>query len=1238
MGKFTQFGSQGFNSFSSLNKPKELTDSEKELVPFVKQERAKQEKEFSLLTPLELIFDILSRGQYVSANLGEDITKAIRGKDVNLLESILSGLTGARKGTWKSTLFGGQDEGDTEKFSGIIENAPEWTKATLDVPLLGKINAQDVFGLIGDVALDPTTYLSFGATKAGRKAAEAYSEIAVKGALKQAGKIEEIAKFARDTFDTGRFKELLEKNADSAVKYLSQHADKKNMAKFLDNVVKDAKNQAMKMTAEEAQQKLVKGIIQNKDEFLKSASETLAKGKHDKNIKFLEDVLGSEEAKKGIGSLSEYENSLRILKDPNITTDQAKAVYERLLGQAESGGLAGLKAESSLGKAISTVTDYAKEVEKMYSNEFMQQFKGMGERSVANIFGAEIGKYQYKPNAITRTYDQFMSKIAGSKVGEKFSDTVWSILNADWSPVAWVRKAFGIRNPYQKMLRIKEMNNNYLFREIAKNQLDEVSGIFQGVDQDITSKVRDIMIEFEGKNISDILTPDVFEKFGIKEESSDQVRNLFNNIRSYTEKLNKREQELIDKGLLANYTARDNYLPAIQQVKAGNGRPRPGQTLNQSFTQQKSLDMGERYAAEKARIKMITGLDDETVDILIKEKNWSTLNMDLEEMLMHRGLAHAQAISHANFIEEFREFGINFKNNAVKNSNVFDQFADVDVEKSQELMTAMRMEPNVIPEIGLSSVRSPGFEGYMFDKDVAQIIDRISPALGSDAGMSKINELTSYLSSFWRATATLSPGFHARNAKSNLFTLYIKDGIKAFDPIRGVDSTIAAAYALGEDGFLKKLPQNKVNTTLNKTIAGKTIKEWAEYARKKGIISSSTMGFDFNETVKSYTQQKKLSEKINPFNLDNAVFDFSKRFGAVVESSPKFASFLNDIENMAKYGDVSEQAQEWSVAQAKKWFFDYEDLTDFEKTTMKKIIPFYTWIRKNIALQMTQIAEKKNMYSQFAKVNNMLWDEGVEKDDIPEWIRQEAYIPVGQNEDGSERFLDPGLPYADVNALPVKFEIVNGIPIPKLSIGAAYDEFLSMADPAIKTIAALSSEKGYDPFRKRDLESTAPAPRAFRLLGSNPKIMEIIDSAIKAAGYENGLNAQKNDKGQLEIDGKIAYLLETHFLLLKRLDQIGQGISVVFPAVEQAIENATGYSDLYQGTEKLFQSMSYYLGIKQKDIDLDREEGFKFRKALEKAEKKRSEYKKSQPGYKKILDKYIKSNEARVKRLKGASN
>lgn len=1237
MGKFKQFGSKGFNTFSSLNKPKELTEAEKELVPYIKQEKAKQEKEFSLLTPLELVFDILSRGQYVSANLGEDITKAIRGKDVNLIESILSGLTGARKGTWKSTLFGGQDEGDTEKFSGIIENAPEWTKASLDVPLLGKINAQDVFGFIGDVALDPTTYLSFGATKAGRKAAEAYSEIAVKGALKQAGKIDEIAKFARDTFSPERFKELLEKNADSAVKYLSQHADKKNMAKFLDNVVKDAKKQALKMTADEAQQKLVKGLLQNKDEFVKSASETLAKNSHEKNVKFLEDVLGSEEARKGLGSLSEYENSLRALKDPNITQEQARAVYERLVGQSYGGGLPALKSESGLGKALGTVNDYAMEVQRMYSDEFMQQFKGMGERSVANIFGAEIGKYQYKPNIISRTYDQFMSKIAGSKVGEKFSDTVWSILNDDRSPVAWVRKAFGIRNPYQKMLRVKEMNNNYLFRENAKNQLDEVSGIFQGVDQDVVSKVRDIMVEFEGKDVGEVLTPAVFEKFDIKEESSDQVRKLFSDIRSYTDKLNLREQELIDQGLLSGYTARENYLPAIQQVKTGRGKPMPGQTLSQSFTQKKSMSMSERYAVEKARIKMITGLDDETVDILVKEKNWSTINMDLEEMLMHRGLAHAQAVTHADFIKEFREFGINFKNNVVKSSDAFDQFADVDVEKTQDLITAIRMEPNVIPEIGLSTVKAPGFEGYMFDKDVAQIIDRISPALGSDAGMSKINELTSYLSSFWRATATLSPGFHARNAKSNLFTLYIKDGLKAFDPVRGVDSTIAAAYALGEDGFLKKLPQGKVNTVLNKTIAGKTIKEWAEYARKKGIISSSTMGFDFNETVKSYTQKKKLSEKINPFNLDNAVFDFSKRFGAVVESSPKFASFLNDIENMAKYGDVSEKTQEWAVMQAKKWFFDYEDLTDFEKTTMKKIIPFYTWIRKNIALQMTQIAEKKNMYSQFAKVNNLLWDENVDKEDIPEWTRQEAYIPVGQNEDGSERFFDPGLPYADVNALPVKFEIVNGIPIPKLSIGAAYDEFLSMADPAIKTVAALSSEKGYDPFRKRDLESTAPAPRAFRLLGANPKIMEILDSAIKAAGYENGLNAQKNEKGQLEIDGKIAYLLETHFLLLKRLDQIGQGISTVFPAVEQAIENATGYSDLYQGTEKLFQSMSYYFGIKQKDIDLDKEEGYKFRKILEKAEKKKSEYKKSQPGYKKILDKYIKSNEARVKRLKGAS-
>lgn len=1216
------------------SKTRGLTDAELQTLPYLKEERAKQEKEFSLWTPLEAVFDLLSRGQYMTANVGEDIARVARGEDVNILEGLWKGITGERKGDWKTTLFGGRDEGERGDFSGMFEETPDWMDATADIPILGEIGSKDVIGFIANMLLDPTTYISFGATKAGKKAAQNYTEHAVKSTMRSAGNLDEIAKFTRKGFDVDNYAKLIATNEKKAAKYLSAYATKKDMARFHNNIVKTAQKEAMQMTAKEAQEKLIKNALKNKDDFIEKASRGLAEKKDKKAVEFLEETFGSAELAPGMRGLVDYEDTLRVLKDPNTTTDQAQAVYKRLFGQAGGLDLTDTIGGGRLKSSLQTAADYTQEVERMYSDEFMQQFKGMGERATLDFFGKEIGKYQYKPTAITRTYDAFMKKLGGSAVGKKFSDAAWSIMNSDKSPVGWIRKAFGIRNPYQKLLRVKQMNTDYLFRELASKELNEVSTIFKGLDKDVSRKVRDVLMEFEGQDLGDVLNPDVLRQFDIKEEQVDQVRKLFANVREYTSKLNKVEKGLIDQGLLDEYQAIENYLPIVSQQKIAGGKPRAGQTLGMGFTKDKTFTAAQRAAMDQARIKMITGLDDETVRTLVMEKNWGTLNMDLEEMLMHRGLAHAQAVKHGEFIKQFREFGVNFKDQTVRTSRAFDKFDDVDVEYSTDLMAAMRMNPNMMPEIGLSTVKSPGFEGYMFDKDVAEIIDRVNPIIGSDKGMSAFNKTFSKMSAFWRATATLSPGFHMRNAKSNVFTLYMKDGLKAFNPIRAKDSTIAAAHALGEDKFLKLIPKAEVDKVLNKRVGNKSIREWAEYARTKGVISQSTMGFDFADTVESFTKKKPLTQALSPFDTENVVFSASKRFGAVVESAPKFSSFLNDVENLAKYGDYSENSADWAIQQAKKWFFDYEDLTDFERNVMKKVIPFYTWVRKNLALQMTQIAEKRGTLSQFAKLTNLQRDETIDREDIPEWARSEGYIAMGEGEEGKTRFLDPGLPYGDLNMLPVRFEMVNGIPIPKLNTQDAVDEFLGMADPMIKTFAAMTSEKGYDPFRKRDLNSTAPAPRAMRLLQLAPGVMPVLDSMLKGIGVEKGLNASKNKKGELVIDAKIAYLLENNVLLLKRLGQMESSLSTIFPEIEMAIEKSTGFKEDAKGIDKLFKTLSFLLGYGQKDIDLDLEEGYRFREALKKAEESRAEENRKQPGYTKSLDKYIKAREAKIKRYK----
>ena len=609
-----------------------LTPAELETQVFLNQETEKDEKKFGAFTPIEWLFDLLSKGQYVTANVAQDLTRAARGENVDILQGLMDGLTSKRKGDWKTTLFGGEDEGG-EMFEGMFTDdvVPEWMDAQVDVPVLGKIGTKDVIGFIANILLDPTTYVTFGATKAGKKAAQKYSEVAVEAAKKASHNIDNIAKFAKKSFDPEHFKKLLKKKSSKAADlYLAKHSNKADLSRFYNNVMKKAKRDAMRMTAQEAQEKLITNVMKNKDKFIEQASKRFSKTKHKKAIRFLEDNFEDIQKAPGLKGLLDYDDSLKLLKDPATTTEQAQAIYQRLLGSVGE-GLPGTARKGGFGKMLNTVQDYSDEVKKMYSNEFMQQFKGMGERAVLHSFGMEGLKFQGRHTPISKGFEKLTGMLAKSKPGELFSKAAYSVLETK-GPVAWLKKALGVRNPYQKYLRAKELNNKHLHSFLQNQALDSVADTFEGVDEKTMNSVRDIMMGYEGKDLGN-MTPEILQKFGVEADKVDEVNNLFAKVRGMNDKMAKVEKGLAEEKLLPEYATIKNYLPTVTRKRTNIGGKRLGQQQTKWFTRNKKFTLEQRAAMEHAKIKAVTGLDDATVTQLIREKNWGTLNMDLSCLL-----------------------------------------------------------------------------------------------------------------------------------------------------------------------------------------------------------------------------------------------------------------------------------------------------------------------------------------------------------------------------------------------------------------------------------------------------------------------------------------------------------------------------------------------------------------------------------------------------------------------------
>jgi hypothetical protein len=262
------------------------------LRPYVQEEAQQRGEQLSLMQPVRLIFDILSRGQYLTANVGQEIIKSIRSGEPlgqaarDALDGAMAGITGKRKGDWQSVLFGGKTEGEDTAFEGLFPDStlPPWAKKMI--------------GIAANVALDPTTYVSFGATKGAVAGAKKYAEDSISLFLKSLDG-PALKKAMTRGFDVAKAQTLASESVEKAAAYISKF--KGDLGRSASEVYKKAYKEALR-TPSAALQTKMQGEVENLTtplfERYKAISGRGAIGKQEQILKSLEglDTIASRAA------------------------------------------------------------------------------------------------------------------------------------------------------------------------------------------------------------------------------------------------------------------------------------------------------------------------------------------------------------------------------------------------------------------------------------------------------------------------------------------------------------------------------------------------------------------------------------------------------------------------------------------------------------------------------------------------------------------------------------------------------------------------------------------------------------------------------------------------------------------------------------------------------------------------------------------------------------------------------
>lgn len=241
------------------------------------------------------------------------------------------------------------------------------------------------------------------------------------------------------------------------------------------------------------------------------------------------------------------------------------------------------------------------------------------------------------------------------------------------------------------------------------------------------------------------------------------------------------------------------------------------------------------------------------------------------------------------------------------------------------------------------------FPNIQVKKELAEIISNVH-RLQDPIVVREFSNFMSKYTKFFKAYATLSPGFHIRNAMSNTFMLFAGGGDlgNLNEGLKMSRSWLEASKrGLNAEQWIKELPVNMQTRAKDSMSA---------FFQSGGGISS-----DFFDYVKPIRGTKT-----------------SKNAGKWVENHSRF---------MMSWDGVAQGLDpEAAAIRTRRFLIDYADISTGDRV-MRQIVPFWMWTSRNLPMQISNMWINPKAYATYNTVKrNFNADE--EGDVIPAWMEQ----------------------------------------------------------------------------------------------------------------------------------------------------------------------------------------------------------------------------------------------------------
>ncbi len=444
----------------------------------------------------------------------------------------------------------------------------------------------------------------------------------------------------------------------------------------------------------------------------------------------------------------------------------------------------------------------------------------------------------------------------------------------------------------------------------------------------------------------------------------------------------------------------------------------------------------------------------------------------------------------------------------VKDARVLTAVREMEGVK-QRAINSMYDALNKIPNISVEAAKAPAgwvklpvkhLEGKAVHPEVARFLQRLDETFNNDDGMRHMVNYIKEAQNIWKGLVTApNPMFHARNALGNLYNNFLA-GV-----VNPNMYTLAARIQKGSDDVIE---------LGGRSFTGQQLRAVFRQAGLEGF------GFFHGEAPRRMAKeaQEVFTRRTTLESAGRALrhpVEAGRDVGNAIETNAKLAHF---IDRMAK-GDSVEQAAE----SVRKFLFDYGDLTSAEQK-IKGFIPFYTWTRKNLPLQLEMLVKQPGKFAALEKARQTGERvSGTEGSARPEWLDSEAAIPIIRTPDGNVIYLRMDLPATNLNMLGGPIQTLRSAagmltPLAKVPIEVGMNKQMFSGAPIEKYPGAMTqygnlqvpayvgyglSQFGAVPRAAADILGTnREQPSTKGYLPPQPKQMPVIGSMVRTVNPE----------------------------------------------------------------------------------------------------------------------------------------